>query len=92
MLFALLTLARQEVKPVLAHLPLMGLAGLCDTAGTGFYALAAQVGRLDVAAVLSSLSPAATVLLARFILHERLTRRQGIGVLAALLAVVLIAS
>jgi drug/metabolite transporter (DMT)-like permease len=51
---------------------------------------ATRLGRLDVAAVLSSLYPAGTILLAAWLLHERPTRRQLTGMAAALAAVVMI--
>jgi drug/metabolite transporter (DMT)-like permease len=70
-----------------APLVLLNAAG--DIAGNTFYILAGQVGRLDVAAVLGSLYPGTTVLLAGLVLHERLNRSQWAGILAALAAIVL---
>ena len=69
--------------------PLVFLNAAGDIAGNTFYILAGQVGRLDVAAVLGSLYPGTTVLLAGLVLHERLNRSQWIGILAALAAIVL---
>ena len=70
--------------------PLVFLNAGGDIAGNTFYILAGQVGRLDVAAVLSSLYPGTTILLAGVFLHEHLNRPQWLGIIAALGAMVLI--
>ena len=72
--------------PVLA-----AVAGLLDTSGNGFYMLSSLSGRLDVAAVLSSLYPGGTILLAALVLRERATRLQALGMGLAVISVVLVA-
>ena len=68
----------------------MVLAGLFDGAGSAFVVLAAHAGRLDVAAVLCSLYPATTVILAWVFLRERISRWQFAGLMLALSAIVMI--
>lgn len=64
---------------------LSGAANLCYLAATGH-------GQLSVVAVLTSLYPAITVLLARVLLHESWARIQAIGLVCAGLAVALISA
>jgi drug/metabolite transporter (DMT)-like permease len=78
--------------PRLAASPIALVAGVCDAGGTVFYLLAGHYVRLDVAAVLSSLYPAATVMLSRVVVHEPVTRAQWIGAAICVAAVALIAA
>jgi drug/metabolite transporter (DMT)-like permease len=64
---------------------------LLDTSGNLLFLAATRAGRLDVAAVLASLYPASTILLAALALGESPTRRQALGMVTAVVAVVLIA-
>jgi drug/metabolite transporter (DMT)-like permease len=66
------------------------MTALLDTSGNLLFIAATRAGRLDVAAVLASLYPATTILLAAWMLHERPTRRQGLGMAVAAAAVVMI--
>jgi drug/metabolite transporter (DMT)-like permease len=66
------------------------VSGSMDAIGNLFYMMASQLGRLDVAAVISSLYPAGTILLAGIILREHPTKRQVAGIGLALAAVALL--
>jgi drug/metabolite transporter (DMT)-like permease len=68
---------------------LIFLNALLDIGGNALYILSARAGRLDVAAVLGSLYPGSTVLLAWLLLKERINRWQLAGILAALGAIIL---
>lgn len=81
---------RRPVVPPHLPLRLLVLAGLLDVGGNLFFLRATQTGRLDVAAVLGSLYPAVTAILAWLIAKEHMTRQQVAGVTAAVLAIVLI--
>jgi drug/metabolite transporter (DMT)-like permease len=65
-------------------------AGTLDTLGTLFFIQATRVGRLDVAAIVGSMYPAGTILLAALVLREWPTRRQFTGIGMALAAVALL--
>jgi drug/metabolite transporter (DMT)-like permease len=70
--------------------PAIAVVAVLDMAGNAFYLLATQVGRLDVAATVSSLYPVTTVILAVVILHERVSRSHLVGIVMAALAIILI--
>lgn len=89
-LFAYSLITRQDWVPAKESWFSILMSSLMDTAGNAFYVLSAQTGRMDVAAVLGSLYPGSTVLLAWFILKERISRVQMFGIALALIAIVLI--
>lgn len=77
------------LKPQAPRLILVSAPG--DLLGNLFYLLAVQGGSLAVGALLSSLYPAMTTLLALLFLHEWLKPRQWLGVLLAMLGALLLA-
>ncbi len=64
--------------------------GIGDVSANLLYGFASQLGYVSVTAVLASLYPVVTVLLAGAVLHERLLRIQYVGVAAALAGVALV--
>jgi drug/metabolite transporter (DMT)-like permease len=71
-------------------LPLLVLSAVGDTGGNLFFVLSRAETTLAVAVVLSSLYPVSTAILARVVLHERLSRLAMMGVILAVAGVVLI--
>ena len=87
---AILLATRTAWRPARAVMNLVLVAAVLDTAGNVFFLFASQQGRLDVAAVLSSLYPVVTILLAALLLHERIGRLQAAGIVAAIGAIIFI--
>ena len=71
--------------------PIAGV-GVLDMAGNGAFILAVQAGSLAVAAVLSSLYPVTTVVLAAVFLRERVTATHAVGIALAIAAIACIAA
>jgi drug/metabolite transporter (DMT)-like permease len=86
-----LAIARNVGGLTKRDLPVLAAVGLGDVLANAFYALSTLHGLLSLMAVLGSLYPVATVLLARFVHGERLRPVQNVGIIAALGGVVLIA-
>jgi drug/metabolite transporter (DMT)-like permease len=84
-------LARQPWRVPRRLWPALVGVGLIDMAATGAYLSAIAIGPLAIAAILASLYPVVTTILAALVLRERVTPVHAAGIAAAGLAVVLIA-
>jgi drug/metabolite transporter (DMT)-like permease len=92
--FTLLAITALVVRPSLSlgrtDLAALALIGVLDAAGNALFALATTESLLSVAAVLAQLYPVVTVLLARVVLGERISRPQQVGVVSAFAGIALI--
>jgi len=92
----ILVVATLALRPSLSvgwsRMPSLLLVGVLDTGANVLYAYASTLGLVSLAAVLASLFPVVTVILAWIVLKERLSVSQGIGVVCALTGVAMIAS
>jgi len=92
LMITFIAITRVDWKPPRSAWPSLVSCGVFDSLGNFLFVDAATLGRLDVAAVLSSLYPASTLILARVILKERIARLQAFGIALALASVALIAA
>lgn len=92
LLTAVLLAGRTSLRAEPSALRLGAISGAVDMSANALFLLATRQGELALVAVLASLYPAATVLLALVVLRERLRALQLVGVALALVAVALIAS
>ena len=88
---ALILVSRQQWRVPRRLLPALFGIGLVDMLATASYLGALSIGPLAIAAILTSLYPVVTVVLAAVVLRERITPVHAIGIIAAGIAVVLIA-
>jgi drug/metabolite transporter (DMT)-like permease len=90
LLGGLLLARRESVAMLRPGVGLVAMVGLLDNSANVAYLLATREGLLAAVAVLTSLYPVGTVLLARAILKERLAPHQQAGLVVAIGAIVLI--
>ncbi len=90
LIFALVT--RRLTRPAPGSLRIIVGAGVLDMAANVFYLVALRYTLVSIAAVVASLYPASTVMLARIVLHERLGLVQWAGVACAIVGVVLLSA
>ncbi|WP_372789810.1 EamA family transporter [Paraconexibacter sp.] len=88
----LLLAVRQGVRVGRTDLAPLVVAGIFDTSANALFAIATTKGSDAVAAVLGSLYPVMTVVLAAAVLHERVARFQAAGIVVALTGVVLVSA
>ena len=83
-LIFILFLIKDKPKPSKEAFPFIVGSGLSNACASTCFLLAVNRGLLSVTSLLSALYPAITVVLAHFLIKEKMTRKQVFGVLAAI--------
>tara|TARA_B100001559_G_scaffold209685_1_gene175679 strand:+ start:7 stop:870 length:864 start_codon:yes stop_codon:yes gene_type:complete len=80
----ILFLINDKPKPSKEALPFIVGSGLSNACASTCFLLAVNRGLLSITSLLSALYPAITVVLAHFLINEKMTRTQVFGVIAAI--------
>ena len=80
----ILFLINDKPKPSKEALPFIVGSGLSNACASTCFLLAVNRGLLSITSLLSALYPAITVVLAHFLINEKMTRTQVFGVVAAI--------
>jgi drug/metabolite transporter (DMT)-like permease len=91
-IFVAIRIRKADFSIARRDLPLVAAVGLGDTLGVLLFAAASRHGLVSATSVLASLYPVVTVLLAAFVLRERLGNLQWLGIVFALAGATLIAA
>ncbi|MDP6964720.1 MAG: EamA family transporter [Acidimicrobiales bacterium] len=83
-LLLILCLISDKAKPSKQAFPFIVGSGLSNACASTCFLLAVNRGLLSITSLLSALYPAITVVLAHFLIKEKMTRTQVFGVLAAI--------
>ena len=89
---ALAVVARSLGGVTVRQVPILVAVGTSDLLANALFGMASSSGLVSIAAVLGSLYPVVTIVLARYVLHERLRPVQVLGSALAMAGVVLIAA
>ncbi len=90
--FTLAAALGRRVRPTKVIDRIVAASGFLDITANALYLAAVRIGLISLASVVTSLYPAATILLARVVLKEELTAVRLAGVLMALAGIGLIAA
>lgn len=85
-----LVLRRKRPRITLDDIPGVSIVGATAVIGTLGFIYSAYLGLVSIAAVVTAMSPAVTVLMARMLIAEHFTPRQLVGLAAAAVAIILI--
>ncbi|HEX9379709.1 MAG TPA: DMT family transporter [Gaiellaceae bacterium] len=91
-ILAAVAIRRPSLAVAPTQVPLLALIGIGDMLGNLLFAAASTSGLVSITSVLASLFPIVTVVLARLVLRERVTRSQEAGIALTLAGIALISA